>query len=99
MEHSDIASVESIGQSYEGRDMKIIKISTGGNGAKPAIFIDGGIHAREWLAPAEVLCIISSLVEDPKNRGLIESVDWYILPVVNPDGYEYSHTNVSYIFK
>lgn len=74
--------------------MAIVKISTGGNGSKPAIIIDGGLHAREWISPAFVLYIINQLVENPSNSPMIENVDWYILPVLNPDGYEYTHTSV-----
>ena len=28
--------------------------------------------------------------------GLLTEVDWYIIPVLNPDGYEYSHTTDRY---
>lgn len=98
-DYPDIASVEILGNTYENRVMKAIKISTGGNGNKPGILIDGGIHAREWAAPAETLCIISQLVEDERNRQLIENVDWFILPSVNPDGYTHSRTKVIILFE
>lgn len=32
---------------------------------------------------------------DPDIRQIAESNDWYIFPVVNPDGYEYTHTTVN----
>jgi murein tripeptide amidase MpaA len=41
-----LVSVETYGQSSEGRDMKVMKISTGGVSSKPAVWLDGGIHAR-----------------------------------------------------
>lgn len=92
--HAEIASTFTIGTTTEGRSLSGIKISTGGNG-KPAIIIDGGIHAREWISPAMCLFIINQLVENTDNSAMIEKVDWYIVPVLNPDGYEYSHTTVS----
>ncbi|KAF2891646.1 hypothetical protein ILUMI_14527, partial [Ignelater luminosus] len=92
-EHPDIASLESAGKSYEGRDLKVLKISTDPSANKPVIFVDAGIHAREWLAPAQACYIINQLVEVAENRKLLDKVDWYVLPVVNPDGYEYSHTH------
>lgn len=75
--------------------MKVIKISTDPTANKPIIFVDAGIHAREWAAPAQALYIINQLVENPANERLLEKVDWYILPVVNPDGYEFTHVGVS----
>ncbi|KAJ4438864.1 hypothetical protein ANN_14817, partial [Periplaneta americana] len=90
----NLVTLQSIGKSYEGRDMIVIKISSGGSGSRPAILIDGGIHAREWIAPAMALYIINQLVENnAANSDLTDAVDWYILPVLNPDGYEYSFTS------
>lgn len=97
--HPDTVKVKSIGKSSEGRDMKIIHISTATNESakgRPAIWIDAGIHAREWIAPATALYIIHQLVENASHTAdLTRDVDWYILPVMNPDGYEFSHTTVS----
>lgn len=45
-----------------------------------------GIHAREWISPAVATYIIHQLVEFPENDGLFRNVDWYIMPVMNPDG-------------
>ncbi|KAF5301247.1 hypothetical protein FQR65_LT00947 [Abscondita terminalis] len=86
-------SVKSIGNSYNGRNLKVIQISTNPSANKPIIFIDGGIHAREWISPAVVLYTINQLLENSANSYLLDKVDWHILPVMNPDGYEYTHTN------
>lgn len=88
--------LETIGTSLEARDMIFARISSNYSAQNPIILIDGGIHAREWIAPAAVLYIIQELVENPANRAILQNVDFYILPVLNPDGYEYSRTNVSY---
>ena len=45
-----------------------------------------GIHAREWISPAVVTYLIQRLVEYPENAGMFQDVDWYIMPVMNPDG-------------
>ena len=87
----------SIGSSFEGRQMYGVKISSGGNKTKPAILIDAGIHAREWVAPTTALYAISRLVK-LKSKHTYQNVDWYIIPQINPDGYEFSHTEVFYIF-
>ncbi|KAF5297197.1 hypothetical protein FQA39_LY12212 [Lamprigera yunnana] len=76
--------------------LKVVKISTNPSANKPIIFIDAGIHAREWIAPAQALYIIQELVENSANIDLLNKVDWHILPVLNPDGYEYTHTSYRY---
>ncbi|KOX71560.1 Carboxypeptidase B [Melipona quadrifasciata] len=88
--YKNIASLITIGNSYEGRTMKVLKLSTGGSN-KPAIFIDAGIHAREWIAPAAALYMVDLMLQS--HRDLLTKVDWYVLPVLNPDGYEYTHSS------
>ncbi|KAJ8311403.1 hypothetical protein KUTeg_010758 [Tegillarca granosa] len=56
-----IAKIQMIGKSYEGRKMYMIKIGKGINERrrlKPIIFIDAGVHAREWIAPGTAIYII-----------------------------------------
>jgi hypothetical protein len=50
------------------------------------MWIDGGIHAREWITPAVVTFMIRQLVENQESEeaDLLDNLDWYILPVVNP---------------
>ncbi|KAG8225683.1 hypothetical protein J437_LFUL001715 [Ladona fulva] len=91
--YKEICETVVIGTSTEGRPLKLMKISTGGE-TKPAIWIDGGLHGREWISPATVTYILLQLVEfREKHANLLEKLDWYILPVANPDGYEYSHVH------
>ena len=89
----DYASTETLGQSEEGRDMRLMKLCQGGCGNKPAMWIDGGIHAREWITPATVTFFVKQLTEDLDDQSLIDNLDWYILPSVNPDGYAYTQSN------
>ncbi|KAH8270583.1 hypothetical protein KR018_012049 [Drosophila ironensis] len=87
-------TVEVAGKSYENRDIKTITVTNGdGKTGKNVIFVDAGIHAREWIAHAGALYVIHQLVENfAANSALLKDFDWVILPVVNPDGYEFSHT-------
>ncbi|XP_031627143.1 uncharacterized protein LOC116343295 isoform X2 [Contarinia nasturtii] len=63
---------------------------------RPGVFIEAGVHGREWISPAVASWIIKELVkynntEDGNTeKEILRSVDWYIMPVSNPDGYEYS---------
>ncbi|XP_071440233.1 carboxypeptidase B-like [Hetaerina americana] len=91
--YKEICETVIIGTSTEGRTLKVLKVSSGGQN-KPAIWIDGGLHGREWISPATVTYILLQLVEfRDKHPHLLENLDWYILPVSNPDGYEYSHVH------
>lgn len=90
----DYASTESLGQSYEGTEMRLMKICVGGCGNKPAMYIDGGIHAREWISPATVTYFVKKLTEDAAgDEDFLTKLDWYILPSVNPDGYAYTFSD------
>ncbi|XP_034950230.1 carboxypeptidase B-like [Chelonus insularis] len=91
-ENSKKASLESFGKTYEGRDLYVVKISSGGSN-KPIILIDAGIHAREWISPTTALYAIHQLLYNQSNAYLYQNVDWYIIPSINPDGYEYTHTS------
>ncbi|KAH8270236.1 hypothetical protein KR018_006102 [Drosophila ironensis] len=84
--------VKTVGKSYEGRLMKTVTITNGDKRRnKNVILVDGGIHAREWISPAAVVYLIGQLVDNlEQNADLLQDYDWVILPVVNPDGYEYT---------
>lgn len=87
-------TVRTLGKSGEGRDLKAIVISTtGGTGTKPVIIVDAGIHAREWAAPALALYMITKLVEQITESDIVNNIDWVIVPLINPDGYEYSQSS------
>lgn len=73
--------------------MFFLRISNG-NANNKAVWIDGGIHAREWISPASVTYFVNDLVENWKDQPeYMQNIDWYVLSVLNPDGYEYTHTN------
>lgn len=88
--YSSQVSVEEVSKSHEGRSLKTITINKKPNNA--VIFLDAGIHAREWIAPATALYAIDQLVEHAnENQDVLSNLTWIILPVANPDGYEFSH--------
>ncbi|XP_018337843.1 PREDICTED: uncharacterized protein LOC108745920 [Trachymyrmex septentrionalis] len=81
------------GRSYEGREIKGVKVSIS-NETRPGIFIEGGIHAREWISPATVMYILHQLLfsNDTNVRHVADNHNWFIFPIFNPDGYVYSFT-------
>lgn len=53
------------------------------------------LHAREWVTLPATLYAIEKLVIDVQEQDLLQTIDWIILPIANPDGYVFSHTSVS----
>lgn len=101
-EHPQHVEQFQLGTSYEGRPIRGVKIAFGSaddatraaaEPTKPGVFIEGGIHAREWISPAFVTYLINELLTSTNTsvRQVAESHDWYIVPSVNPDGYVYTH--------
>lgn len=88
----DFVSTLDIGKSFEGRPIRGIKIAKDSGTKKTAVFIEGGIHAREWISPATVTYIVNQLLTstNPEVQALLNDFDWYVFPVVNPDGYAYT---------
>lgn len=63
---------------------------------KSIVLIDGGLHAREWATVSTALYCINQLVEHfVNNRRMLLQHDFVIVPIVNVDGYEYTHVKVS----
>ncbi|CAH0588965.1 unnamed protein product [Chrysodeixis includens] len=87
-----ICTVSVIGKSVEGRDIKMLKISNS-NANNSAVWLDACIHPREWISTAVVTYIADVLVRNFHTLSTsITNKDWHIIPVLNPDGYEYTHT-------
>ncbi|XP_036438132.1 carboxypeptidase B [Colossoma macropomum] len=92
-----LISRTTIGNTEEGRPMHLLKIGKSSGSTKPAIFIDCGIHAREWIAPAFCQWFVKEAVStygsDAEMTSLLDQMDVFVLPVFNVDGYVYSWTN------
>uniref|UniRef100_A0A8C5K7L5 Carboxypeptidase A3, mast cell n=1 Tax=Jaculus jaculus TaxID=51337 RepID=A0A8C5K7L5_JACJA len=65
-------------------------------GRQKAIFMDCGIHAREWVSPAFCQWFVYQATKSyGKNKimtKLLDQMNFYILPVFNVDGYIWSWT-------
>lgn len=68
-----------VGRSFEGRPLVVVKmdINKNKNHKKPqklkksrgnGVFIEGGVHGREWITPAASLWMISELVKIMRNN-------------------------------
>jgi murein tripeptide amidase MpaA len=67
--------------------LKVLEIGTGNEANRPSVWIDGGIHAREWISPASVAYMAHQLVENyGDHRDIVDRFTIYINVVMNPDG-------------
>lgn len=56
----------------------IFRSVSNGNPKNKAIWVDGGIHAREWISPASVTYILNNLVENWEDQpNYIRDINWY----------------------
>jgi carboxypeptidase T len=94
--HPDIAKIFDIGDSHEKRHIYALKISD--NVAleeeEAEILFTGCHHAREWISVEVPFLLGKYLVEnyatDPEVKRLVDRSEIWIVPLVNPDGLEYS---------
>ena len=93
MKFPDLVSVEdSIGKTHEGRDIIAVRVTnTKSDLKKSKIWIQSLQHAREWISGATTQYIVHKLLTDYETDStFLDTVDLYVIPVVNPDGYEYT---------
>lgn len=91
---SEMVTAFDIGTTHEGRPIKAMTISRNGEVAmdRPVVFMDAGIHAREWAGIMSVLYMIHEFVEHSEQYpDQLDNTDYVIIPVLNPDGYVYTH--------
>jgi parallel beta-helix repeat protein len=90
--------VSSIGSSVEGREIWAVKISDNPDldEDEAEILFVGCHHAREWIAVEVPYRLAQHLVSnygsDPEITHLVDNSEIWIVPIVNPDGLEYSRT-------
>uniref|UniRef100_A0A7M5XEA9 Peptidase M14 domain-containing protein n=2 Tax=Clytia hemisphaerica TaxID=252671 RepID=A0A7M5XEA9_9CNID len=93
--YSSKASLFNVGKTYKGEEQIGIKVTNGDGRSKPVVWIDGGIHAREWISPATVMYFMNKMLIDQTDRRVSQALakyDFFFMPVFNIDGYKYTFT-------
>jgi hypothetical protein len=66
-------------------------------GSKPAVVIYGCEHAREWITVMSTMYIADQLIRnnatDSGLQRLLTNYEFYIFPIMNPDGYQFTWNN------
>eukprot|EP01134_Creolimax_fragrantissima_P007050 CFRG7050T1 len=90
-DNEQVSIVQLPGFSYEGR--RITGVAIGNPNAPMAVYMNCGIHAREWISPASAMFAIDQLVlKMEKTPSFLQTTRIFITPSSNPDGYEYTFT-------
>lgn len=96
-EFPDLVRTTSVGRSYEDRDLWLVTVTNhelGDPDDKPAIWIDGNIHASEVTASVAIVHLIDHLTagygRDPQITRALDTRTFYLVPRINPDGAELS---------
>jgi hypothetical protein len=87
--------LDSIGASVEGRPILAVKIGPAGDApGRPNVLFLGTHHAREWVSTEVAMALIRWLADSA--AALTASRDIWVIPVENPDGYQFSFTTDRY---
>jgi len=94
---NEFVETVTIGKTFEGREQKAIRFVKAGKG-KPHVYIQAGIHSREWISISTAVYMIDQLVnnKDDEAEKFLSNLNIHIVPVVNPDGYIYTDTTDRY---
>ena len=96
-EFPQLATIESIGKSHEGRDIWVLTVTSHVSGPaadKPAFWIEGNVHATEVAASVACVYFLNHLLtrygQDADVTRVLDTRAFYICPRVNPDGPEWA---------
>ncbi|MHB1239660.1 MAG: M14 family metallopeptidase, partial [Gammaproteobacteria bacterium] len=92
-----LVRLEAIGRSHEGREIWLVTVcaaSGGAPGDRPALWVDGNVHATELAASSACLYLLHALAEgygsDPDITRCLDTRTFYVCPRLNPDGAEWA---------
>jgi murein tripeptide amidase MpaA len=95
--HSKLCRLDSLGQSFEGREIWLLTVTnfgTGPDNEKPAYWVDANIHATEVAPSSAALYLIRKLLDEygreQRITHVLDTRAFYIVPRLNPDGAEWA---------
>ncbi len=103
--YPNVVTRQAIGVTVNGRTVwayNVVKPWFVVTGPRISFVFIGGTHAREWIGPAVTMHLFHLYAEGLASgntflpRSAVGRVTATFIPVLNPDGYEYSWTNDRY---
>jgi len=104
----DLARLESLGRSEEGRELWLLTIGPRPDEIRPAVWVDGNMHAAELCGSSVALGIAEDMLRfhaegavpqdlSPAVCEALRDVLFYVLPRISPDGAERMLTECRYV--
>jgi hypothetical protein len=105
-DHPDLMELDVLGRSHEGRELWIATVTNRASGPhdeKPAVWLDGNIHASETTASVALVHLLHRLCtgygRDRRVTLALDTRTFYVVPRVNPDGAELALGEVPFIVR
>ena len=92
--HVDLVELREIGRSVEDQPILALRITERSGNSKKVLF-SGCHHAREWISVEVPFLLAKELIEtanEPSTYRWLSNGEIWIVPMINPDGHEYSRT-------
>ena len=98
-QYPGVTKLVKIGTTLKGREILALKVTQGArgqrDGRRPAVLYSSVQHAREWIASEVNRRLMYHYIErwaaeDPQTVKLLQSTELWFVPIMNPDGYQYS---------
>src|SRR4051812_27956180 len=98
-DNPDVMKLEQIGTSGRGQPILVIKLTADArnvpDGSRDALLFSALNHAREWIAAEQGRRLpiwFAQHKNDPKIKELLQTRELWFLPIMNPDGYDFTFT-------
>lgn len=96
-DHPTLLTLESAGRSTQGRELWIVKVSDDPSldeAPEPKLLYVANMHGDEVVGRELMIYLIRQLVTEygrtPRITRLVDNAEIYIMPTMNPDGFELS---------
>jgi hypothetical protein len=95
-----VAELVEFGTTVQGKSMLAVRVTADAtkvaDGSRPAVMYLGAQHAREWITPEMVRRLMHHFIDgygtDDQITRLMDTTEFWFVPVANPDGYDHTFT-------
>ena len=96
--YPNLCQLKTIGHSIQKRPMLAMRLTNEKiKSDKPQVLFLATHHAREWVATEMAMRLIKYLTANygssDRETNLLDTVEAWVIPMGNPDGYQYTFTN------